>query len=246
MGLGLLTALTGAGAGMGIISTFLEGQKEQENLQRQKETAWQQYLLGKEYSDTLYGINKTEAQIQALIAENRLRQGLDANMGQFNDSLLAQAYGVQDARISTASQTGASLDAEGASGTRGNEAPGLMRAYAEQGLKRSIDMQDRQNQSALSGMLTQAGNALFDIDREKASWEQGGYRYLQKDAQDMYNLKTAQLGQSEFDWQKNQSQPGVFDYLSSTFGGGMSGINLYSGLRNFSNFFDLGKDKETK
>jgi hypothetical protein len=147
-----------------------------------------------------------------------------------NTGLLSQAYGIQNARIQTASNIGASVAAEGAGGTRGNAANGLMRAYEQQSLDRNIEVQERENSQALTGMVTQANNAYQDISRERDSWDTGGYRYQMKEAQDAYNKKMAALGRTEFQWQMdNVTGSGAYgwmDYASDIIGGGVSGFNL--------------------
>ena len=193
------------GAGVGALSTIFGSNKEQEALKQQKEMAWQQYLLGKEYSDRQYALNRGEAQAQAAIQQGRLTESVNQSTDQFNLGLLSQAYGIQNAQIQTASSIGASLAAEGMSGTRGNAATALMRDYEQTNLDRNVALQERGNELSLAGMLSQANNAAADIRRERESWNEGGYRYAQKAAQDAYNLSMAELGQTAYDWQIEQA-----------------------------------------
>jgi hypothetical protein len=234
-----LIALAGIGAGLGAIfggiSTKRQGDKAQAELEAQKENAWSQYLLGKEYGDAQYRINRNEAQTGLAIQQNRLGQQVDQSIGQFNTGLLAQAYGIQGAQIQTASNIGASAAAEGMSGTRGNGANGLIRAYEQAGLDRNTDLQYRQNGQALSGLIGQANNAAADIRREGASWEPGGYRFAAKEAQDDYNRKMAELGQTNFDRAIGAAAPGWEDYAVNIFGGASSGLNLASSINSFYN-----------
>jgi hypothetical protein len=227
MGLG---ALLGLGAGLGALfggwSTSRQSRKEQEQLRQQKEMAWSQYLLGQEYSDTQFSLQRNEANSQLNIQENRLNEDVNRGIAEFNTGLLGQAYGIQDAQIQTAGGIGASLAAEAAGGTRGSTGGGLMRAYAQQGLDRSVALQGQQNDQALSGMLGAAGNSLADIARERASWQDGGYTYEAKVAQDAYNRNMAELGQTGFDWSINAAKATTEDYLLGIFSGASSGVSL--------------------
>ncbi|MDR0732253.1 MAG: hypothetical protein LBF63_11330 [Treponema sp.] len=223
----------------GWLSADTERRKKQEQLQRQKEQAWAKYELGKAYSDQQYGINRTEAHTGLAIQQRRLDEDVDSSIGQFNTGLLAQAYGIQNARIETASSIGASRAAEGMSGTRGNAANELMRAYEQTSLDRNIDLQYQQNDEALSGMITQANRGMQDISRERASWDPGGYRYQSKAAQDDYNLKMAQLGQSDFDWAINNAA-GWEDYALSALSGASSGLSTANSLVNALNLSGWG------
>ncbi|MDR0601715.1 MAG: hypothetical protein LBG42_04975 [Treponema sp.] len=217
-----------AGAGTGIVSTILGSNKEQEALERQKEMDRQKYLLGKEYSDKQYAINRGEAQIQGAVQQGRLTENMSRSADQFNLGLLSQAYGIQNAQIQTASSIGASLAAEGMSGTRGNAANALMRDYEQTNLDRNVALQERGNELSLAGMLSQANNAAADITRERESWNTGGYRYRQKEAQDAYNLSMAQLGQSAYDWQIEQADWTALDLITGGLQGASLGLNLWN------------------
>jgi hypothetical protein len=230
------------GAGTGILSSILGSGKEKEALRRQKKTALEQYRLGKEYSDRQYGINRLEARAQADIQQGRLDESVNQGADQFNLGLLSQAYGIQDAQIQTAMNTGASLAAEGMSGTRGNGAGALMRAYEEAGLDRNIDLQRQSNDLSLAGMLGQANDAMADIRRERESWDLGGYRYSQKQAQDDYNLAMAQLGQSNFDWQIDQADWGWLDLITGGLSGASSGLSLWNSWNTAQQYADEKKD----
>jgi hypothetical protein len=216
-----------AGAGIGWLSASEEERKKKAQLDFQKDQAWDKYELGKAYSDQQYGINRTEAQTNLAVQQRRLGEDVTSSTDQFNTGLLAQAYGIQNARIQAASGIGASRAAEGMSGTRGNAANELMRAYEQTSLDRNIDLQYRQNDEALSGMITQANRGMQDITRERASWDPGGYRYESKAAQDAYNLKMAGLGQDEFDWAINHASSWE-DYAVSVLSGASTGLGLYN------------------
>ena len=218
------------GAIAGAAGTAQAAEQERERLEQQKRAAWMQYLYGQQYSDQRYAVQQREARDTLAIQRERLDQSVDMSTDQFNTSLLAQAYGIQDARIQTALQTGASRAAEGMSGTRGNAAGELIRAYAETGLERNIDAQYRRNEQALQGMISGANNAAADIRREQASWDPGGYRYELKGAQDAYNRNIAVLGQDNFDWQIGAAAATPMDYLTGAFGGASSGLSLAGSL----------------
>jgi hypothetical protein len=226
------------GAGMGMLSTISGSDDEQNALRKQKETAWRQYLLGKEYSDQQYAINRGEAQTQTAIQQGRLDQSLSQSAEQFNLGLLSQAYGIQNAQIQTASSVGASLAAEGMSGTRGNGAGALMRAYEETNLERNIALQQRGSELSLQGMLGQANDAAADIRRERESWNAGGYRYAQKEAQDAYNLSMAELGQENFDWQIEQADWTVLDLVTGGLQGAASGLSLWNSWNEAQQYAD--------
>jgi hypothetical protein len=216
---------TAVGSGLGLLSTALESSKAQAQLQRQKELAWSQYLLGQEYSSVQFGLQRRDAFSQLGLQQRRLNEGLDRSVEQLNAGLLGQAYAAQDAQIQTASAIGASAAAEGASGTRGSSGGGLLRAYQQQGLDRSLALQERQNALGLAGMVSQADAARQDLDRERASWAAGGFRYESKQAQDAYNESLAQLGQTDFDWRIDNARAGWEDYLLGAFGGLSFGVN---------------------
>jgi hypothetical protein len=149
---------------------------------------------------------------------------------------MAQAFGIQDARIQTATQTGMSLADEGAGGTRGNSNNAMIRAYAQQGLERDVEVQERQNKNQLNSLVTGANMQNAAIEHERSTWMPGGYRVKQKDAQDAYNANLAQLGQSNLDWHMNERKPTFGNYL----GGAMEGIN--TGLA-IGSSWDAYKDK---
>jgi hypothetical protein len=205
-------ALIGAAAGQiaGLIGTGQQVSEQEkqfrlqrEQLKRQKEGAWQEYLLGRNnadeqfgtnqlYADTQWQLGRGEALSQLTLQESRLGQALDQGVAQYNTGLLGQAYGIQDAQIQTAGSTGMSVAAEAASGTRGNEAPGLARSYEETSLQRQVALQKRENQNSLSSILLGAQDSRQDIERERDSWSATGYRGQQKAAEDRYNLSQYQ------------------------------------------------------
>jgi hypothetical protein len=224
-------------AGIGLISSLFgksrQAKEEQARLEQQKKTALEQYRLGRAYSDRQYGIQERQAYSDLALQERRLGQGVTQSLEEINTGLLGQAYGIQNARIQTASSIGASLAAEGMGGTRGNAAGGLMRAYEQTSLERNAALQNRQNDLTINALTAQAGNALEDINRERASWKAGGSRYQQKAAQDEYNLKTAELGQSNFDRAIEQAQPTTLDYFGAGFSGVSAGLQFGSSVDSF-------------
>lgn len=229
--------LPAIGAGVGLISSLFgtnqQAKEEQARLKQQKKTALEQYKLGKAYSDQEYGIQQQQAYSDLALQERRLGEGVTRSLNEINTGLLGQAYGIQNAQIQTASSIGASLAAEGMSGTRGNAANGLMRAYEQTGLERNVDLQNRQNDLTINALASQAGNAQEDINRERASWGEGGYRYQQKAARDEYNLKTAELGQSNFDWAIEQAEPTALDYFGAGFSGATAGLEFGDKVNSF-------------
>ncbi|MDR1588291.1 MAG: hypothetical protein LBS57_12610, partial [Treponema sp.] len=189
------------------------------------------------YGDTQFGINKSESLKSLGIQQQRLGEDLNAGMDSFNLGLLGQAYGVQDAQIGLASQTGAFDVAQGASGTRGNEANGLVKAYAQTSFGRSVATQDEQNSQALSGMTTQATRASSDLQRERESWGSGGYRTQLYNAEDERNRQLALLQQEELQDAADQAgNPGFFDYLLGGLAGMSTGINLAGNIQDARNY----------
>ena len=214
------------GALLGGISTWRQGKKEKAALEKQKKDAWQQYKYGKEYSDEMFGLQRKEALDQL----NTQSRGLDTQMGMavddYNTSLLGQAFGMQDARIQTGSAIGESRAAEGASGTRDSATNEMLRAYAAAGLERNAELQNKQNSNYLNQMVTGANMTVDSINKEKDSWMPGGYRAQAKEAQDLYNLNIAKLGQNNFDWNIQQSKPGFLEYFTGAVGGASMGFDM--------------------
>jgi hypothetical protein len=224
------------GAIIGGISGLIGSNKQRQQAEQQKKTAWEQYLLGKEYGDQQYAIQKQNAAENLALQKYRLNQAVDASTDQFNTGLLGQAYGIQNAQIQTAASLGSSLAAEGAGGTRGNAASGLARAYEETALERNIQLQNKQNSQAINALASQASNSAGDINRERASWNTGGYRYELKQTQDDYNRKMAELGQSNFDWSIDQIRANApLDFLGGMFGGASSGLSMGGSISQFNN-----------
>jgi hypothetical protein len=229
---GLILGALGAAAGavFGYASIREESRKQQEQLAQQKKMAWDQYLLGQQASDTQWELQRSQAVQQNIIQRERLGVSLDQTMDQVNTGLLGQAYGIQNAQIGTAANIGASLEAEGMSGTRGNAAGGLQRAYEELSLSRNIGLQQQENQGQLTSIMTQANQASEDLTLNRASWETGGYNYEAKQSQDAYNKSMAELGQTNFDWQIDNAAPTGLDYAFGMLGGASSGFNLGTGI----------------
>jgi hypothetical protein len=225
-----------AGAAVGGISTLLGGNKQANAYEEQKRNAWERYLVNKEFGEAQFAINKGESLNSLNIQQQRLGEDLNAGVDSFNLGLLGQAYGIQDAQIGLASQLGAFDAAQGASGTRGNEANGLVKAYAQNSFDRNVALQQDQNDQALSGMVTQATRVGTDIQREKDSWGSGGYRTQLYNAEDERNRKLAELGQQELQYAADQSRPGVFDYLLGGLSGASSGINFGNNLGQAMNY----------
>jgi len=221
-----------AGAAIGGLSTLMQGNKQAAALRGQKNNAWQQYLVNKQFADTQFGINKGEALAALGIQQGRLREDVNAGMANFNTGLLGQAYGIQDAQMNLAGQLGAYEAARGASGARGNEASGLAKAYAQASFDRSLGLQYDQNKQALEGMVTGANRGARDIGRERESWEEGGYRTRLYDAESERNRKLAELGQAGYDSAISAAKPGVLDFLSGGLMGASAGLSLYSGINN--------------
>jgi hypothetical protein len=113
-----------------------------------------------------------------------------------------------------------------------------LRAYQRQSLDRSLALQEQQNALGLAGLAAEASNARQDLDRERASWSAGGFRYESKQAQDAYNESIAKLGQTDFDWRIDNATAGWEDYLLGAFGGASSGMFLGAAAHDWSQSFD--------
>jgi len=213
--------------------------EEKDALKQQKETAWQQYLYGKQAGDEQFSIQKGEALGQLGVQKKNLDAQMGMGMDDYNTAMLAQAFGIQDARIQAGSAIGGSLASEAVSGTRGNEANETVRAYASQGLERNIEMQERQSRGQLDKMIAGANMTAGAVEREKASWMPGGSRVRMKEAQDAYNMNIAQLGQDNFDWHIDQASATDWDYLTGVFGGASSGANFGGRVSKFIDNGDL-------
>jgi hypothetical protein len=229
-----------AGAAFGIASAIGSARARQQQLEQQKKMAWQQYLIQSEAAQNEFSINKNTALENAGIAKTRLGESVGQSMDSFNLGLLSQAYQTQDAQIATQGQVGASLAAEAASGVRGSASGQLMRDYAEQGLARSLEVQDRGNDLSLQSMLSQATNANQDINREIASWGEGGYRTQLFQNQQEANKSLAELGQSNFDWQIDAASPSFFDVLGGAVSGASAGFGLGQSISGAMNYKGSG------
>jgi hypothetical protein len=225
---GFIGALVGGA--IGVASSIFGGNKQAAAYERQKDNAWQRYLINKEFADTQFALNKNESLTSLNIQQRRLGEDLSAGVDSYNTGLLGQAYGIQDAQIGLASQLGAFDAAQGASGTRGNEASGLVKAYAQTSFDRNLALQREQNDQALSGMTTQATRAGADIQRERNSWGAGGYRTQLYNAEDERNRKLAELGQQELQYAADQARPGFFDTLLGGLSGASSGLSFGANL----------------
>jgi gas vesicle protein len=210
-----------------------EQRLRQEQLKHQKETAWQSYLLNQGYADTEWGLAKDEAFSNLALNERRLGDTVDENIGRFNTGLEGQALGLQNARIETSGSIGALLAGEGASGVRGNAATGLVASYAEKSLERQAGLQERENSDSLYAMLSGAGQAREDINLERASWGEGGYKALAKEAQDKYNKDVAEQEQANIDWSirnnaeyYNTTKINGWDYAAAFLSGNVSGWGM--------------------
>jgi hypothetical protein len=221
-----------AGAAIGGFSSLISRSKQAQSLQQQKENAWQKYLINKEFGDFQFNTQKGEVFTSLGIQQQRLGEDLNAGVGNFNLGLLGQAYGIQDAQMSLAAQLGAYDVSQGASGTRGNEANGLVKAYAQTSFDRNLDLQRQQTGQQLEGMITGANRTSQDLVREQESWGEGGYRTQLYAAEDERNRKLALLGQSEYDSAISAARPGVFDFLTGGLMGASSGLQLGSSIQN--------------
>jgi hypothetical protein len=215
----------------------IQAQYQQDQLKHRKETAWQSYLLNQSYADTEWGLAKDEAFSGLALDEIRLGDTVDENTVRFNTDLEGQALGLQDAQIQSAGSIGAMLAGEGASGVRGNAATDLVTSYAEKSLERQAGFQERQNSDSLYAMLSGAGRTREDINLERASWEEGGYKALAKEAQDRYNKKAAEQEQADLDWSiktgedyYDKTKIDGWDYAAAFLSGGSSGWSAGSSI----------------
>jgi hypothetical protein len=226
---GFLLAGALIGGAIGAWNTGHERNRQEAELSRQKKNAEKAYGYGKDLSDKQYSLQKGEALWQLGMQNRALNEGMDQFTGEFNTRLLARAYGEQDARIQTASGIGADAVIEGMGGTRGNAANQLARDYAEKGLERQIGVQRGQDADTLSGTMQNANRSVMAMGHERASWEQGGYRYEMKAANDLYNKNIYELGQENYQWHiddLNSDESKILDFTTGVFGGASSGMGL--------------------
>jgi len=231
--------LAGAAVGAiaGALSTKRERDREKDSIEQQKKNATKAYLYGKENSDRQYSIQKGEGLWQLGMQRRALNEGMDQFTREYNTHLLARAYGEQDARIQTASGIGASLAQEGMSGTRGNEALGLMRDYAANSTERQIDVQRQQDANTLTGTIQNANRSVVLMNHDRDSWDPGGHRYESKAANDRYNEQMYQLGQENYQWHINDINDPTntfLDYTAGIFGGGSSGARAGNSIGKFN------------
>jgi hypothetical protein len=225
-----------AGAAIGGASKLISGKQQEKALKEQKANAWQSYLINKDFADTQFGIQQGEALSSLGIQGGRLREDVRTGTENFNTGLLGQAYGIQDAQMGLASQLGAYDVNQGASDTRGNEANGLVKAYAQTSFDRNLELQRQQTDQQHEGMITGANRAGQDLNREKESWGEGGYRTRLYEAESDRNRELALLGQSEYDSAISAAKPGILDYLTGGLLGASQGMSLYSGISDASKY----------
>jgi len=244
----LIFAAAGAAAGgtAGIFGTKNKKDRDTEAIRRQKENARKQAEYEKLLREQQFNISKGEAMYQLDAQDRELREGMNQFTDEYNAALLGSAFGARDLRIQTDADIGMSMVNEGASGTRGNEANDLMRAFASSSAEDYIGLQKKQEENALSGTVNAAGRAIAAMGHEKASWEPGGWRHEMKDAQDTYSDSVFDLGQDHFDWMLEQYEfkNMWMDYVTAFLSGGQSGANsgysAYSYYKDWNTMFKGG------
>ena len=234
------------GAGIGALGTGQSLRKQRDALKKQQEAAKKQYEYGKELSEKQWGIQRGEAEYQLGTQERALHEGMGQFADEYNTAMLARAFGEQDARIQNAANAGMSRVQEGMSGTRGSAAAELMRAYADAGLERNIDIQRQRDSQTLANTVAGANRAAGEIGRERDSWGAGGWRSESKAAQDEYNLNIYKLGQKEYEDAIWESDPRNFkangwDYLTGAFSGASTGLRLGNSAYQFGQNGGFGR-----
>ena len=230
-------ALIGAAAGQA--SYFIDNHKQRNEIKRRRAQEEAAFNLQQEHNNSMFNLQKTEAMEQLGVQKRNLDTHLGLSFDDYNSNLFAQALGIQDARIQNSSAIGESLAAEGASGTRGNASNDMIRSHATQSLERNIDVQGKQNSNYLNQMITGANMTSDALNREKASWMNGGYKYQAKQmsdkhAQDMFDLKM-----NEYDNAYKSTEFNFLDFMTAGFGGANTGMSM--GI-NFQNYWkEVGK-----
>ena len=218
-----------AGAAVGGGSVALNKQREKDELDRQKKYAKEAYGYKTAYGQNMYNLQRGEALETLGIARNRLADAFDMDVAGFNLGLEGQALQNQDARISLADSAGMALAAQGASGARGSDSLQTRLDYAETGLNRQMDLQDRGNSLAIQNMAKQYSNQFADIGREIDSWGPGGYRYRANELSKTYERQMHGLQMQGYDdaiYDINDPRYAWMDYLTGIFGGAGQGANF--------------------
>jgi len=225
-----------AGSTAGFLGTFQSKNRQWEELKKQKDIEKDKFKYGKEFSDKIFELQKAQALDHLFMQKQNLDTQMNLSVNEYNTELLAQAFGIQDARIQSDSAIGASYLSEGASGTRGNNANNMMRDYAKESFERNIDVHDRQSSEHLNRMITGGNIAATGINKERDSWLEGGFRYQEKLERDLYNKKIYDLNMKEFNRQIELSNPwaitfdNFLDYNVGLMGGANTGLQFGKSL----------------
>jgi hypothetical protein len=215
-----------AGGLIGGASTYFQHEDQQNQIRKKQGLAEQAYGYQGVYQDQSFSLQKERALEDLDIQQNRLAQALGADVAGFNLGLAGQAQTNQAARISLASNAGATQAWQGASGTRSNDALQRNINYEETALSRQMNLQQRSNSLALTNMTRQYSNQFNDIGREIDSWNPGGYRYQAKELSDIYAKQMHNLNMEEYNQAIADAAATPLDYLAGILGGAREGTSF--------------------
>jgi hypothetical protein len=215
-----------AGAAVNQISGFIQSQKEQERIKRQKAMEAEAYRYQQQYGSASYNLQREQSREELGIQKNRLAEAMGADMSGYNLALEGQALDVQGARISLADSAGMARAAQGAGGTRGGGGLERRIEYQERAFDRQLDLQQRGNSLSLQNMTRQYTNQFDDIGRELASWDPGGYRYRAKSLSDTYAEQMQGLKMRGYDQAIDDAKYTFGDFLFSGLSGAASGASF--------------------
>jgi len=238
--------IAGIGAGVGVASKYYEGKKQRDALKDQRWLNERAFRLGQAHSDKMFNLSKNEALGNLDIQRRNLNKQMGMAVEDFNTGLMAQAFGIQDARIDNSSGVGAHQVMEGASGTRGNATGEMVRNYATQGLERNIQIQERQNTNQLNQLVTGANIAAEGIQRERDSWDKGGFRYEEKQLNDAYNKDIHKLSTEDINRKISQANPGWLDFTVAGISGASSLIGFAKSASEYYKHVDDWKERVEK
>jgi hypothetical protein len=230
--LGIVGAVGGGIAGgIGLGQQTKRAQAEID-FRRQQET--DSFELAQAFAQDQFDLQREQTLAMADLSEGRLMDDLSLGTDAFNNSLFAQALGMQDANINLTSQIGQMEANAGYSGVQGNQTNSMIAAYATEGLTRQGELQGRQNQYALGTMMNQANNAMEDINLTRDNVNIGGYAHRAFEMQKQHGKDMFDETMQNYDFAAQQAKPGAADWFTAILGGGSSGLNLANNIGSYA------------
>jgi len=235
-----------AGAGMGMLSTFLSSQKEQKQIREQQQLAKDAYGHKREYDAGVWGLQRNAALKGLNLQKNRLAQAYNVDMTGFNTGLEGQALQNQAAQISLSDNKGMALSDQGASGIRGNDALQQRIDFEEGQFQRQLALQERGTSLGLNNMAAQYSTSFDDIGREIDSWGSGGYRSRAKTLSDTYADQIFGLEMEGYNRAIRDAKAGPLDYLTGMFSGAGFGASVGMSVGNMGGQMQIPVNAVTK